>query len=133
MEILDKNHRFIVSTTFPHEIFLKICEESGNSIGEIKGAKDFTHEQIHKVFMLALNKFIKGDIYTEQLADIANYLSNIFLSSNPSKGKLWDALYAAAELTYYIRTVETNHTLEKFRDRALLYYRSFSGKPSHQP
>ncbi len=132
MEILNKNNTLITSTPFPREIFLKICTESGNNISEIKEVKDFTHEQIHKIFMLSTKKFMSGEICTEQLSDIANYLYNSLLASNKAEGKLYEALQAASELTFYIRTAEKTHTLEKFRDRIVSYYKSFSGEPPAQ-
>ena len=102
------------------------------NISEIKEVKDFTHEQIHKIFMLSTKKFMSGEICTEQLSDIANYLYNSLLASNKAEGKLYEALQAASELTFYIRTAEKTHTLEKFRDRIVSYYKSFSGEPPAQ-
>lgn len=125
MKISDINHKPITSTVFPHEVFMRLCAKSHSSIENIKEAEKFTNEQIHTIFITAVKEFVEGKLYTEQLADIANYLLKIFLSSNSAKGNLYEALYAAAELTFYIRTIENTHTLEKFREKVLSYRQPF--------
>ncbi len=119
-----------ILTDFQGRMVIKsIPEKTVNAYVKEVGASSFdglTLQQKEKLFLLAIEDYYIGNLDLDELSALG---TSLLSSLEDKNNKLAEALYAADELSYYIRSISQEHdratnTLETFILEIKAFFRS---------
>ncbi len=86
-----------------------------------------TYQEQRRLFVTAIDDFLSGKLSMDDLAAIAGHEWNKMPNKEKDTTDLGEALYAASELSYYVRHIEgeTSKVFNRFMNTVMDYYHKF--------